>query len=594
MASPWSLPGGLGIVHVVALGLVLRLTHLAFVAPTPMFDYHRTFVDSDMYIFDQWARRIVGGDPLGRQPFHYVAQWERHHAPEEKWATWFGRTPVFYKAPAYAYLVALLYWVFGDPMLPLAALQILASVLAIVLLLRVTEQLVGRPAGLAAALFLAVYAPAIHFDVTMLRGTWIAVTSLAVTWRSLAVRSQPSGSNALFLGLSVGAALLFNEAFAPAVFLVAGLFFVSARQRLFVLLAGYAAGLALALLPVVVRNHLVGAPLFQWAVLGGVAFAICNTAGASPYFFEPRPDKYVPVIEASGGSLLATALGCLRSFDGPLDVMLFYLKRTAGLIVPYENPDNVNFYYAALHSPILGALPGWAVLFPAVVVGLGLAVRRLRDLAPLLPAGLPLLGALLLTLPMSRYRTVLAVFLMPAAGLALARAAVWVRERKPVPALAVAFVAMAIAVGTQLLQTKLVFGGQPEGGFLYRPVEFLLSAQVYESRGRLADAAREALDVARLNPDRRLKASALAVLGRLQGRQGNAVAAKEALAGARLLGAGDPYLLVEVAGIQADVLADKAEARATYGLAVQSADSEAHRASIRERLRRLEAAPGAQ
>ena len=50
---------------VAALGVILRLVHLLAVSSTPILSYHQTFGQSDMYVFDQWAQRIAGGDVLG-------------------------------------------------------------------------------------------------------------------------------------------------------------------------------------------------------------------------------------------------------------------------------------------------------------------------------------------------------------------------------------------------------------------------------------------------------------------------------------------------------------------------------------------------
>jgi 4-amino-4-deoxy-L-arabinose transferase-like glycosyltransferase len=574
---------------VLALALLVRLAHLAFVAQSPMPSYHHIFLESDMHIFDRWAHKILDGDVLGRQPYHFLAQWQLAQAPAEKWLRWYGEPLVFHKAPFYAYLIALLFRVFGDSMLPLAFLQILASTAAVALLYRVTERLLGTTVGLTSATILAIYAPAIHYDVIMLRGPWIVLTSLFVTWRLVKLRSLPSFGNAVLLGSALGLALLVNEGFVPALPLAALLVALWFRQirRLAVLLSGLALGTALAVVPVLVRNYVVGAPVLEWAVLGSAAYAVCNTAGTSPYFFEAHPSEYQPVLEASGGALAKTVLLCLRSFAGPGDVFLFYLRRVVGIAIPFENPDNANFYYAALKSPLLAVLPGWGILFPLAVVGLALAVRRLRDLAPLLPAALTLLLTIVLTVPMSRYRATAAVYLMPLAGLTIVRAAEWARGRKALRLAATAIAAAAVGLGTVALQAKLVFAGQPKGLYLYRAAEFELGARYFETQGRLSDATGEALAFARLNPDRRLKASALVLVGKLEARQGHATAAREALAGAAIFGARDPGTLLDVADAQATLLHDRARALETYRLAAEQAAGGPLQHTIDERLRSL-------
>ena len=52
------------------LALLVRLAHLALVAPTPFFDLHRSFPESDMFMFDAWSRQIADGDWLGADVAH--------------------------------------------------------------------------------------------------------------------------------------------------------------------------------------------------------------------------------------------------------------------------------------------------------------------------------------------------------------------------------------------------------------------------------------------------------------------------------------------------------------------------------------------
>src|SRR5688572_20346125 len=155
---------------VVAVALLVRVAHLLAAHSSPVFDAHRIWPQTDMHIFGQWAQRILDGDVLGRARFHPVLDWMTRTAPADVWARWFGDAPTFFKAPLYAYVVALLQWLFGDPALPMAVLQIAASIASTVVLFLITDRLFGAVAGVLAALLFAVYGPAVHYDVVMLRG----------------------------------------------------------------------------------------------------------------------------------------------------------------------------------------------------------------------------------------------------------------------------------------------------------------------------------------------------------------------------------------------------------------------------------------
>ena len=299
----------------------------------------------------------------------------------------------------------------------------------------------------------------------------------------------------------------------------------------------------------------------------------------------------MPIIEASGGDLLATVVGCLRSFAGVRDVLVFYLGKVAGLVVPFENPDNANFYYAALTSPLLGVLPGYALLLPAAVVGLALAARRLREWVALLPFALALLVSILVALPLSRYRATLAVYLMPFAALALAESVALVRGHRFGRLAAVVLGGGLVFVAAGALQDRVVFAGAPRAFYYYRPAEFLLGARVYESQGRLAEAAHEALELARLNPHAPTKATALLVLGRLEALRGNKPAAGQALAAARQLDGANPWLLQALGDVYVNPVGDRAAAAECYREALRLAVPEPARGALQERLRLLEQPP---
>ncbi|MFI5184124.1 MAG: glycosyltransferase family 39 protein [Vicinamibacteria bacterium] len=578
----------------VGLAVVVRLLHLAHVEPSPLFEFHRTFHESDMYMFDQWAQRIVAGDVLGRETYHPLVAWQIATAPVESWKGWYGDEPTFYKAPGYAYLIAGLYAVFREVMLPLALLQIAAAAAAVWLLFRMTERLFGQEPAFFASLFLAVYSPAIHFDVAMLRGPWIVLASLAATWQLMRLIEIPSPRGAVALGLLLGLSLVVNEGFLtvpPLVLLVLWLCLPRSGRRWpiagFVLL-----GTAAAVAPVVARNVAVGAPAFKLAVTGGMVYAVCNSAASSPYFFEARASAFVPILAESGGSLSRAAVACLRSFPTWADAALFYLRKASGLVIPFENPDNANFYHAALKDPLLAALPGYEVLMPLALIGLVLAIRSWRALVAFAPYPASVLLALLLTLPLSRYRVTLVVFMMPFAGLALAAGVTALRHRHFLRLGAGLSAAAALALSAAALQSRLVFAGRPAGLFLYRPAEFLLSADAYAQRGRYAAALHEIEELLSHNPDRTIRPAALLQAARFQVEQGQLEPARQDLGLALEASGNDPAVLMAVGDLERHLLHDEARAKADYEQALDLVPPGPIRLELLSRLGRSERREG--
>jgi hypothetical protein len=586
VAVPEATAGGLSrreTVLLVALALAARLAHLAQIAPTPMFELHRTFPESDMYMFDQWAQRIVAGDVLGREVHHPLMGWQLALAPVERWAQWYGTSPVFYKAPFYPYLVAALRVVFGAPMLPLAVLQIAASAAAVGLLAHLCAQLLGRMPGLLAGLLLATYGPAIHFDVVMLRGPWIVLTSLLVCRQLVSLRARPGPPAAAGLGLFTALALLVNEGFLvlPPLLLLYMAIALRGVRGGWTRAGGFLLGLGAGLLPVVLRNVWVGAPPWKLAVTGSTVYAVFNSGQSSPYFFEVPSS--LSVMEAGGDSLLATMAACLRSFAGPLDVVLFYAQKAVGLVVPFENPDNFNFYYARLRDPLLAVSPGYEWLFPLTVLGLGLGWPRIRRLAPLVPVALSLLASMLLTLPLSRYRVVFAVYLIPLAALALDGLLRLVRRRAVLPVLSAAGVVAVAALVAGRLQAGTVFAGGSAAKHMYRHQEFLLGADGRVREGRYAEARRELLQLIQLNPEPTPRINALVALARLEAGRGNGAAAREALEAALGLGGEEPGLLILAGDLHVELLQDLTRASELYARAAAADAAGRHAKALGQR-----------
>jgi len=578
----------------IGLTLAVRVAHLMAVVDTPLFAYHRIFPASDMYLFDEWSERIANGDVLGREPYQPVAAWQLTLAPLERWKEWYGHPLVFYKAPFYPYLIAALRRLFGDPMLSLAILQIEIAAASVFLLLRIGTELVGPRAGWLGAMLFALYGPAIHYDVVMLRGPWIVLVSLLVTWQLIVFRSDPSPLRAGAVGLALGAALLVNEGFLLLPMLTLGLLGVWVRRpmRVVALSGAVVAGMAVALSPLIVRNVLVGAPPLALAVTGSSIFAVFNSADSSPYILS-FPRSVSQLLEASGGRFLPLVRACLATFSGFGSYLLFYLRKATGFVVPYENPDNVNYYYAALKSPVLEVLPGYGVLFPLAAVGLALALRRGDRLAPLLPVTVSLFASIMLTMPVSRYRATLVVYLMPLAGVALAEGYRWARERRIRPLALALLGSIALGVAATMCQREVVFGGHPAGLFLYRAQEFVFGVEGYAREGRYRDALAENLALLRLNPARDVRTTTLAMLADLRVDRRDPEALRDFLREAVDVGGGDPEFLMAMGDIARGRLRDGAQARTAYEAALALHPSPATEHALRRRLGSRAGRPGA-
>ena len=112
----------------------MRLAHVWQIRRAPFF----TALMGDSRSYDEWARRIAGGEWIGRD--------------------------VFYQAPLYPYFLGVVYAIFGRDLLAVRLIQALIGSASCVLLALACRRLFGDAAGAAAGLLLALWAPAIFFD----------------------------------------------------------------------------------------------------------------------------------------------------------------------------------------------------------------------------------------------------------------------------------------------------------------------------------------------------------------------------------------------------------------------------------------------
>ncbi|HYL05739.1 MAG TPA: glycosyltransferase family 39 protein, partial [Thermoanaerobaculia bacterium] len=330
---------------ILGVALALRLAHWAAVRRAPFIGQ----LAMDSWEYERWAREIAAGDWLG-------------HA-----------RGVFFQAPLYPYLLAILFAVVG-PRLDAAYLtQIGLAVAGCYALYRAGRAMAGERAGLAAAALAAVYGPFVFYDVQLLKES-LAVTAVcfllwAMAWASgqstsapigapspAAPSSKPAATSAsspvapssgpaaapataasvvrgdlvpwLLVGTLLGIlALLRENALLVAPFLLPlawrGGLATPSRRALRV--AAFLAGIALALAPVALRNGLVGGAFLPTTSQGGVNFYIGINPRADGTYRPIVPGKQTPELERREPARLAEQqLGRRLS---PAEVSRYWLHR---------------------------------------------------------------------------------------------------------------------------------------------------------------------------------------------------------------------------------------------------------------------------
>src|SRR6266850_3692579 len=327
-----------------ALGAGLRLAHLYFIKGTAFYHFDETWTSSDMRANREWAQQIASGDWLDRNAYRPHFSWQDNVADPATWTRWFGPS-TYYQPPLYIYLAALSIRGTGSPD-ALRLLQTLTGAVNVVLIGLLGRRVAGPAAGLIAALLTAGYAPFILYDSELLRGTFvITLNTLALLALLRAGRGIESGKKAGFIlaGSLLGVTYLLDSAivtFIPLAFVwalltpaggegaeagdgdtrpgpgsgasrTAGM--PGQRGSLpWARAAWLAAGLVAALLPLVVRNAVVGAPLLSSTTRAPFAFVIGNAPDASPVG-AVVPESAGRILAASDYRVGATIVETLRA-----------------------------------------------------------------------------------------------------------------------------------------------------------------------------------------------------------------------------------------------------------------------------------------
>jgi tetratricopeptide (TPR) repeat protein len=443
--TPTNWPGWLTGLFVGAFAL--RLIAILQLRGTPVFDV----LMGDGRQYDTWAQQIAGGQ-------------------------WMG-TDVFYQTPLYPYALAVLYKIAGHHLLLVRLAEAVLGAASCVLLAVAGSRFFDRRAGLAAGGLLAVYAPAIFFDVVIQKSSFdlfLMTLTLALLGEFLA---RPHWKWLAAAGVAIGAFMINREnarVFYPIVagWLALGPWTTPIRTRVNWIVV-FTAAVGATLLPVGLRNYHVGGQFLISTSQLGPNFYIGNHAGA-PGVYEPlvidRGD--VAYERADAASLAQAATGRTLS---PGEVSDYWMAR--GLDFARQQPgawlslmqrkllmtftgaeiaDTESVEAYAEYSWLLRVLQ-WAnfgVILPLAVFGLWQTRREWRRLSVLYASMAGMALAVAIFYVMARYRYPLVPLLILFAGAAVAGLQALRRDspRSWLPGLAAAL-AVAVLANTFMRET---------------------------------------------------------------------------------------------------------------------------------------------
>ena len=311
---------------IFAVALTLRLIHVWQIRSSPFFDV----LMGDANGYDQWARRLAGGD-------------------------WIG-SDVFYQAPLYPYFLGVIYAIFGRDLLVVRVIQAVIGSASCALLglaaARLFSNHAGPRIGLLAGFALALWAPAIFFDGLLQKSVLDMFFVCLALYLIARLVNPPEGGHHqtqkipvvsgfsriewLALGAAMGALALTREN-ALIFILVIAIWAIRSpgvrhdgSTRRFNTLVPFAAGLAIVLAPVVIRNYAIDGGFYLTTSQFGTNLYIGNNPQADGTYAAIRFGRGAPEFERTDAREVAeAAVG--RSLS-PSEVSSYWTERALAFI----------------------------------------------------------------------------------------------------------------------------------------------------------------------------------------------------------------------------------------------------------------------
>ncbi|NIP42332.1 MAG: tetratricopeptide repeat protein [candidate division Zixibacteria bacterium] len=318
--------------------------------------------------------------------FHYL--WAQAIASGDFWGT-----EVFFRAPFYAYFLALLQIIFSGSILGIVIAQNVIGIISFLLIYKLCKEIFGlRPAQIAAVLYIFTFN--FYFFESELLLDFLLVFFLPLFFLTV-IRAEKT-DNFLFWLLG-GVILGLAAATRPTVLILAvivPLFFLRPSSKLFSLInwikrsAIYLAGLIAVLLPIAIRNQVVGGQFTALPTQGGINFYIGNNQQANGWsaampdslggaFWQYAECKQIAE-QARGRELNPSEVsrfwygkGLEELADQPGQALQLYLKKITLLFTNDDISNNRNIPQYKESISISGILQiSWWLLFPFGLVGI--------------------------------------------------------------------------------------------------------------------------------------------------------------------------------------------------------------------------------
>lgn len=355
---------------IFGLAVGLRATYLLQIKDNPFFDHPRL----DALFHDRWAQTVASGDVVGDK--------------------------VFFRAPAYPYFLGALYAIFGhNYVVPRVAQQLIGAV-GLVLLYLLARRMFGIPVAVVASILCSFYAVLVYFEGELLFESLLVFACMV--WL-LMVRTHEGTSfrRSFFLGIVYGIICCIRPPFlaiAPFLFLGLAWRYIKSGTRLLAVrtILALSLGCLLVILPIAIRNYVVGRDIVLIASQGGINFYIGNNPGANGHSsmmpesggasWENRDQTYI--VEKALGHAPSPSEESWFWYQRGLQFLIQHPTQYLSLLVKklylfwnwYEIPNNQSFSSFTKYSTLLRILPvGFWMVGPLGLMGMIMAWRKKRE-----------------------------------------------------------------------------------------------------------------------------------------------------------------------------------------------------------------------
>lgn len=468
---------------VIALGV--RLIYLHQFSEFPTFRH----LNIDQEYYNLWGKKILTEGLLGKD--------------------------VYEMTPLYAWFLAFIYKFISTDLYVVRIIQALFGSLTIVYIYRLAVLLFdNRRVGIIAGLTGAFYGMFIMNDAMVMKpflSTFFAL--MALYWLVKLVEAR--AVTFIIPGLLVGLMILVRE---NALLLIAGIplcFFIqrgigltAVKRSIF-----FSIGIALAILPVTLRNYAVSGEFVPVTAGGGEIIYMSYYEGSNGYYVPPdfihtanplaeHEEFRQEAIKRTGRQMSYMESSDYWSSEGfkfikedPKRIAYLVYRKFLVFWNFYETPDNQNIYFMSTLSSIIKCTLGFGIIAPLGILGILVSLRHWRKLLIVYVFFLVYMASVLITFYISRYRVPTLPILIIFAALYVDW--LYVRLRRKV--VRTAALSIAALVLLFFVVNHRVDGVEPYKD--YFPTEYTKLGKSYMLEGNTEGAKKAYKSIVEMRPD---------------------------------------------------------------------------------------------